>query len=304
VVAPPVVVPPIITAYEPAAQTPSSVPPSSPQRPTALPVASMAALAPGSPTTYGGPAATRAGIWDVSTVDPGYAAAAAAAAENVRRHRKSGRWVRGGHSGHLLRQPEDPRRRVGRDASAVLLVAAVAGLVLIGANTLQLPGFGATPTPAFVADRSQSTSATPPATASPVEPTMTPISTETLPATVNPPATAPTAVSTPPVTGERTPAAPTVRPTSRPVATPRPTPTLAPGIYCDPTTAAVGQQVTCSNPAGSSGSYQWWVGTADDQQMVSTKPTLTWSFAQPEFYTVRLILNGVAVGNEAHITVQ
>ena len=261
VVAPPVVVPPIITAYEPAAtQAPSPVPPSSPQRPTAQPVASMAALAPGHPTTYGAPAATRAGIWDVSTVDPGYAAAAAAAAESVRRHRKSGRWVRGGRSGHLARQSEDPRRRVGRDASAVLLVAAVAGLVLIGANTLQLPGFGATPTPAFVADVQGTASATPRPTPSPVEETVSPYPTATVPQTSNPPATTPTAGSTPPVTGGgSTPVPPTPRPPTRPTATPLPPLTAI--FTCDPWTTPANAPVTCSSQNVVAGaSYEWLVG--------------------------------------------
>jgi hypothetical protein len=270
-VEPPVVVPPPVTAF---------VPPAPP-----APVAALPAMAAPAPSTYGSASLKANGIWEgAGTVDPGYAAAAAAAAETIRRQRRrqtSAVWMPSVRPGRLLRMPEDPRQRIGRDASATLLVVAVVGLVLVGANVLQLPGNG-TPSgtpglPVAVAGGTATPSASRNDGADPTPvafTTSTPVPTPTsVPATPAP---------TPPLTGGKTPVPAIPRPATPkpPTPTPVPTPTpLVAAFDCDRWTIPADAPVTCTSLVAGA-SYRWLIGPdLASLVQVGTGPTLTYTFS-------------------------
>jgi hypothetical protein len=282
---PPAVVPPPITVFVP---------------PTPVePVAALPAAVASAPTTYGSGALAANGIWDGGgTVDPGYAAAAAAAAETIRRQRRrqtAAVWMPSVRPGRLLRMPEDPRQRMGRDASAVLLVVAVVGLVLLGANVLQLPGGGGASGSPGLRGAVAGGSATPDSSqGGGADPTQVAFSTTTPAPTATP--TAPPPARTPPVTNDKTSAPATPRlATPRPAVTPTSTPLVA-AFVCSQATA--GSPLICANPTNPSGaSYQWFVGQDPAAlQMVSTDATLVHTFDQAGFYYIQLVLTR---GNQA-----
>ena len=267
---PPVVVPPPVTAF---------VPPAAP-----APVAALPAMAAPAPSTYGSASLKANGIWEgAGTVDPRYAAAAAAAAETIRRQRRrqtSAVWMPSVRPGRLLRMPEDPRQRIGRDASAVLLVVAVVGLVLVGANVLQLPGNGTpsgTPGLPVVGVGGSAT----PNVSSGEAPDSTSVAFSTVTPAPSPTSVARTAGPTPPVTGRTpVPAIPRTATPKPPTPTPVPTPTpLVAAFDCDRWTIPADAPVTCTSLVAGA-SYRWFIGPdLASLVQVGTGPALTYTFS-------------------------
>ncbi|MGZ3640750.1 MAG: hypothetical protein ACXVAI_00615 [Candidatus Limnocylindrales bacterium] len=184
-------------------------------------------------------------------------------------------WLPSVRTGRLLRQPEDRQRRLGRDASAALVAIAVLGLVLIGANMLQLPSGSPGPTgPRLVAGLASPVATPddplPSASSSPIPSLITP----SPGLTPKPVAVAP-ASPTPPVTRVIDPThRPTPAPTPKPTPTPTPTPTPPVAAFIGPATGIVGVPVAFTNQSTPGSSAKWYV----DDVLVGSTWDLAYAF--------------------------
>jgi hypothetical protein len=193
-------------------------------------------------------------------------------------------WRPSVRTGRLLRPPEDRRRRMGRDASAALVAIAVLGLVLIGANMLQLPSGSPGPTgPRLVAGLASPVATTddplPSASSPPIPSLITPSPGLTRqPVAVVPPS------PTPPVTRVIDPThKPTPTPTPKPVPTPSPTPPVA--AFAGPATGIVGVPVAFTNQSTPGSSAKWYV----DGDLVGNTWDLAYAFEVGD-HQVRLVV--------------